>query len=596
MNRIPERGEIDPRYVWRFEDIYESEDAWSRDYDRLTAMTERFAALEGTADRDAKAIIRGYFELQEAAEPLSMYAMLRRECNNADPAAQAMNDRLQRFMTNLETATSYVVPELLSLPEERLEALAAAPDMKEYDAFIRRLARQKAHTLSKAEERILSMYSDLERTPDNIFSLFTAVDMKFPDIVLPDGTREPLTEGTFGRYRVSPDADVRRQAFEGIMNTYGSFGTTVATIYASSVRKDDLGARVRHYPSARAAVMAPLEIPEQVYDNLIAVVHESIPLLDEYLRIRKRMMGVDELHMYDLYVPMVTGVDASYPFEEAFQLVKRGLAPMGEDYQRLLQKAHDERWMDVYPTQSKSSGAFSAGDLAKVHPFVLLNHNDDLDDAFTMAHELGHAMHSWFSNHAQPYAKAGYSLFVAEVASICNEALLLRSLLKETTEPKRRAYLLNHFMESFRTTCFRQTMFAEFEKTAHEMCAAGEPLTKETLSEKYLALNRLYYGDVCVVDDCVANEWMRIPHFYRAFYVYVYATGLCAAVALSERILNGGAEALADYRRFLSAGCSVPPIEALKLAGIDMSSPEPLRAAMRFFEELITEFRATMKL
>ena len=305
-------------------------------------------------------------------------------------------------------------------------------------------------------------------------------------------------------------------------------------------------------------------------------------------------MGLDELHMYDLYVPMVEGFDMKLPYEEAFDLVLKGLKPMGEDYLEKLREARDQGWIDVYPSQGKSSGAFSAGDLAEVHPYVLLNHNDNLDSAFTIAHELGHSMHSFFSNTNQPFPKNDYSLFVAEVASICNECVMMRYLLQTMTGKEAQAYLLNHFLEQFRTTCFRQTMFAEFEKISHEMAQQGIPLTKESLSEKYYELNKIYYGESCEVDPEIAAEWMRIPHFYRAFYVYVYATGLCAAVSLSEKILREGESAVRDYRKFLSAGCSVPPIEALKLAGIDMSSPEPLRQAMRVFRETVDRMKEVL--
>lgn len=328
-----------------------------------------------------------------------------------------------------------------------------------------------------------------------------------------------------------------------------------------------------------------------MYDNLITVIHESIPVLTEYLQLRKKVLKLDELHMYDLYCPMVADYDMKLPYEQAYDLVLQGLQPMGDDYIQVLKEARTGGWIDVYPCQDKSGGAFSLGELADVHPYVKLNHNDNLDSAFTIAHELGHAMHSYFSNHAQPAPKADYSLFVAEVASICNEAVMLRFLLDRATDTKERAYLLNHFLEQFRTTCFRQTLFAEFEKLSHEMEAAGEPLTRDSLNEAYLNLCKTYYGDGCIVDDIMANEWMRIPHFYSAFYVYVYATGLCAAVTLSAGILSGDPEALKNYRRFLSAGCSVSPIEALKLAGIDMSTPDPIRKAMDVFRSTLDEFK-----
>ena len=346
-------------------------------------------------------------------------------------------------------------------------------------------------------------------------------------------------------------------------------------------------AESHHFETARQAAMKPLEIPESVYDNLISVIHEYLPVLQDYLRLRKKLMKLDELHLYDLYPSMVADYEMDLSYEKAFDLVLKGLEPMGEDYLAKLREARDGGWIDVFPSAGKSSGAFSAGSLREVHPYVLLNHNNNLDSAFTIAHELGHSMHSFYSNTNQPSPKSDYSLFVAEVASTCNEAVMLRYLMKTLTEPAAQAFLLNHFLEQFRTTCFRQTMFAEFERISHEMAQQGIPLTKESLSEAYVKLNETYYGETCVIDPEIAAEWMRIPHFYTAFYVYVYATGLCAAVSLSERILSEGESAVRDYRRFLSAGCSVPPIEALKLAGIDMSSPEPIRKAMEVFRETV---------
>ena len=452
--------------------------------------------------------------------------------------------------------------------------------MADYDTYLKGLLRQKPHMLDKEQERLLAMMGEVTEAPGRIFDMLTSVDMKLPDITMPDGTKQRLTEGNYSTFIRSTDREVRRQAFCGLMNTYGSFGSTVASIYGASVKKDIAMARAHHYATARTAAMEPLEIPETVYDNLVSVVHEYLPVLQDYLALRKETMGLEELHLYDLYTPMVKNYELKLPYEDACALVLQGLKPMGEDYLAKLREAFTGGWIDVYPTENKSSGAFSAGHLADVHPYVLLNHNDNLDSAFTLAHELGHSMHSFFSNTNQPSPKRHYSLFVAEVASICNEFVMMRHLLNTFTEKKAVANLLNYQLEQFRTTCFRQTMFAEFELKAHTMAENGQPVTKDTLSDMYYELNKQYYGGTCVMDREIATEWMRIPHFYNAYYVYVYATGLCAAVSLSERILNEGEAAVKDYRRFLSAGCSVPPIEALKLAGIDMSRPEPIRKAL----------------
>ena len=593
--QIRKREEIDPGYKWDLTHIYSSDEAWQADYDRVQAkIGEIGAALNGTVAENPKQAVRAYFDLQKEILPVFEYAFLRKETDNADPVAQGLKDRAIRLLVQAQTAGAFLEPELLALDENVLHALAADPEMKDYDAFLRSVIRNKPHTLTKDQEELIAMMGEVAEAPDMIFTSLTEADMKLPPVRMKDGTERELTEGNYSAFIHDRDREVRRQAFRNLMNTYQSFGNTIAATYGASVKKDQFMAESHHYESARQAAMAPLEIPEEVYDNLIQAVHEALPVLQEYLSLRKKAMGLAELHMYDLYVPMVDDFEMKLPYEEAFELVLKGLQPMGEDYLAKLREARDNGWIDVFPSTGKSSGAFSAGDLADVHPYVLLNHNDNLDSAFTIAHELGHSMHSFYSNTAQPFPKNEYSLFVAEVASICNECVMMRFLLQTMTEKKTQAYLLNHFLEQFRTTCFRQTMFAEFEKISHEMAQKGIPLTKESLSEEYYKLNEVYYGQSCTVDEEISAEWMRIPHFYRAFYVYVYATGLCAAVSLSERILNEGEDAVRDYRRFLSAGCSVPPIEALKLAGIDMSRPEPLRKAMNVFRETVEKMKEVL--
>ena len=592
--KIRKREEIESRYKWDLTHIYASDEDWQKDYEKVGSMIGSVACWQGQVEKDPKAAIRAFFELQKKLLPVYEYAFLRKETDNADPAAQGLKDRAIRLLVQAQTAGAFLEPELLGLKEETLKAIAADPEMADYDAYLRTLILNKAHTLSADQEQLIAMMGEVAEAPDAIFTSLTTADLKLAPVQLPDGSSQELSEGNYSTFIHDRNRDVRAQAFRNLMNGYDAFGNTIASTYGASVKKDQFMAESHRYASAREAAMAPLEIPEEVYDNLISVIHEALPVLQDYLKLRKKVMGLDELHMYDLYVPMVEGFDMKLPYEEAFDLVLKGLKPMGEDYLEKLREARDQGWIDVYPSLGKSSGAFSAGDLAEVHPYVLLNHNDNLDSAFTIAHELGHSMHSFFSNTNQPFPKNDYSLFVAEVASICNECVMMRYLLQTMTGKEAQAYLLNHFLEQFRTTCFRQTMFAEFEKISHEMAQQGIPLTMESLSEKYYELNKIYYGESCEVDPEIAAEWMRIPHFYRAFYVYVYATGLCAAVSLSEKILREGESAVRDYRKFLSAGCSVPPIEALKLAGIDMSSPEPLRQAMRVFRETVDRMKEVL--
>lgn len=585
--KLRTRDQIEEKYKWKLTDIYPSDDAWEKAYAAASEHAGAFSAYNGKTAEDPKKIIREYESVIEEIMPIFEYAFLRKETDNADPVAQGLKDRAIRLWVTFSAVSSFIEPELLAMDESVLEGLMHDPDMADHDEYFRQLLRRKPHTLPKEQEQLIASMGEIFGAPDNIFTSLTEADMKLPPVIDKDGTELELSEGNYSTFIHSEDRDLRRQAFMNLMTTYGNFGNTIAGTYAASVKTDCLRAQTYHYTSARAATMEPLEIPESVYDNLISVIHEYLPVLHDYLGLRKKLLGLDELHMYDLYCPMLSGFKMDLPYDKAFDLVLEGLRPMGEDYLDKLREARDSGWIDVYPSVGKSSGAFSSGSLAKVHPYVLLNHNDNLDSAFTIAHELGHSMHSYYSNQTQPMVKADYSLFVAEVASTCNEAVMMRHLLSTFTEKDAQAFLLYHFLEQFRTTCFRQTMFAEFEKISHEMAERGEPLTKESLSKVYYGLNKDYYGATCTVDEVIANEWMRIPHFYRAFYVYVYATGLCAAVSLSEKILNEGAPAVEAYRRFLSAGCSVPPIEALKLAGIDMSSPEPVRAAMEVFKETV---------
>jgi len=595
MADMKKRSEIAAQYRWDLTHIYPNDEAWEAAMAETFEAVKTFTAWEGKVAEDPRAAIRAYFELDEKMVPVFSYAFLRKETDNGDPVAQSLKAKLMQTAVQAQTMMSFFEPELLAMDEAVLKEIAADPAMSDYDTFIDGLLRQKAHALPKEQEKLMAMMGQLAGAPQNIFSMLTDVDMKFPDVEMADGTKHTLTEGTYSSFIRDADRGIRKQAFDGIMGTYGKFANTIGATYAANVQKDVFMAQARKYSSCRAAKMEPLQIPEEVYDNLISVIHESIPTLNEYLTLRKQSMGLDELHMYDLYTPMVSDFKMELSYDKAFDMMLEGLTPMGEDYLAKLREARTGGWIDVYPSEGKSSGAFSSGGLRNVHPYVLLNHNDNLSDTFTIAHELGHSMHSFYSNTNQPAPKSDYSLFVAEVASTCNEAVMMRYLLEQFKDDKKaQAYLLNHFLEQFRTTCFRQTMFAEFEYIAHTMAEKGQPLTKDALTKVYYDLNKLYYGDVCEVDELIGNEWLRIPHFYRSFYVYVYATGLCAAVSLSERILNEGESAVKDYRKFLSAGSSVPPIEALKLAGIDMSKPEPIRAAMRVFKDTLEKFKAAI--
>lgn len=498
----------------------------------------------GHVAEDPKGTIRAFFALYERFAEIYEYAFLRQETDNSDTVAQGLKSKAMSLAVQLESQSAFLQPELLTLPAAELEALQTAPDMADYSEYIRNLIREKPHILSPEQEKLLAMMGELQQAPAQHFQHAFQCGPDLPGCAHARWHHLSPAREQPERYLHDRNQDVRRQGWEGIMSTYGRFGATIAAIYGASVKKDQFNADARHMPSAVEASLFPYEIPLSVYDNLIAAVHESLPSLTDYLKLRRERMGLSELHMYDMYAPLVDNFDMDLPYPEAYQLVLEGLAPLGEDYVAKLKEAYSGGWIDVYPNENKSSGAFSCGDLVRVHPYVLLNHNNNLTSAMTIAHELGHAMHSYFSNTHQPYPKADYSLFVAEVASTCNEALMLRSLQKKFTDPKAQAYLLVDLLEKFRTTVYRQTMFAEFERISHDMAAKGEPLTKDALNAAYYDLNQKYYGGGAVVDRLVENEWMRIPHFYRAFYVFVYATGFCAAMALSQRIMQEGESAV----------------------------------------------------
>ena len=451
------------------------------------------------------------------------------------------------------------------------------------------------HTLSPDCEALLASAERMGQAPDDIFSLLNDADMTYPDATDSKGETHPVTHGNYVALLQSADRPLRQSAFQSLYGVYGQFRNTCAAILGAQMKQLQFFADARRYPSALHAALAETEVDPRIYHNLIQTVHDNLDAMHRYVRLRKKLLGVDKLHYYDLYTPIVADEDASIPFEKAKDMAREALKPLGEDYLKILNEGFDNRWIDVYENQGKRSGAYSAG-VYGVHPYVLLNYTDTLDDVFTLVHEMGHALHSYLSNHTQSVTYAGYKIFVAEVASTCNEALLMQHLLSKTTEPKRRAYLINHFLEQFRGTLYRQTMFAEFELWCSEQTRKGQPLTAESLNEKYAELNRLYYGEDIEPDPEIALEWARIPHFYYNFYVYQYATGFTSAIALSQRILKEGRPAVEDYLRFLSGGCSADPVSLLKGAGVDISSPAPIVDALKLFDTLIGEMEQLMQL
>ncbi|MDD5917491.1 MAG: oligoendopeptidase F [bacterium] len=591
---LKNRKDMNPEFMWDFTHIFPTKEAWEAAYKEAEAMTAGLAAYEGTLGESAAALKKALDAVNAAGEKLErvyLYAMLHKSGDNGDPEYQAMEARCVTLLVSYQMTTAFLTPEILSIPEETLASYMKEEGLATYRHMIEDMCRARAHTLDAARERMLAQLSDVAQTPDNSFTMLESVDMTFPTITDEEGREVTLTHGNFGVYRESSDQRVRRESFEKYFGEFKRYINTFAAMYAGSVKFDTFFASVRGHKSACEAALFSNNVPVSVYDSLVEAIHSRLGTMRQYLALRKRVLGLEELNMYDLYNPMLDSVEFKVTYEESKALVKEALKPLGEEYGKLLDKAYAEHWMDVYENKGKTTGAFSCG-VHGVHPYVLLNFTDTLDDAFTMAHELGHAMHSYKSSEAQDYANHDYRILVAEVASTVNEVLLTKYLLKTETDKKRRAYILNHFLEGFRTTVFRQTLFAEFERKAHEMEQAGEPLTAQSLNKVYRELNELYY-EGAIVNDLMEIEWARIPHFYNAFYVYQYATGFSSAVAIANRILETGDAS--DYLRFLSLGGSDYPLEELKVAGVDLTKPEAVLSALDVFQSSLDELEALLK-
>lgn len=587
------RKDMDPAYQWDLSAIFQNQEAWEAAYADAAAAVEKVASLKGTLGESAEALKAGLqliADVSQKVELVYVYASLSQSGDNGDAVYQTMQARAVSLYVKLETALSFLDPEILSIDKEKLDAWMQAPDMAIYRFTVENITRARAHTLDEKGETMLAMLGDAANIPHDSFDMLESVDMTFPTIKDENGCDVTLTHGNFAVYRESKSQEVRRAAFEAYFGEFKKYIHTFAAMYAGSVKLDSFFADVRGYESACHAALFGGNVPISVYDSLIQAVHDSLPTMRRYIALRKKVLGLDEVNMYDLYNPLVASVDFRMPFEEGKALVKKALTPLGEEYQTLLDKAFNEGWIDVYENKGKTTGAFSCG-VFGVHPYVLLNYTDTLDDAFTLAHELGHAMHSYFSDRTQPYINHDYRIMVAEVASTVNEVLLTKYLLKTETDPEKRAYVLNHFLEGFRTTLYRQTLFAEFERKAHDLYKAGTPLTADLLNATYRALNELYY-EGATVNELQDIEWARIPHFYRAFYVYQYATGFSSAVAIAKSILeDGNAE---NYLKFLSTGGSDYPLEELKIAGIDLSDPATVSSALEVFDDAVRELESIL--
>ena len=596
-NRIRNREEIPQEDKWAIEDLYASDTFWEQELATVEEDRAYLAAFAETLTQSPEnlyAYLERSEQLEVKAGKLANYCMRKADEDTRNPVYQAMVGKFMNTMVSLSAAISFDTPQIMALSEEAMEGFYRdCPKLERFRRYLTDKRRRKAHTLSEAEEKLLAAAGEMAQAPDTIYGSFADADMTFPDAIDGEGTPHPLTQGTFVSLEESPDRVLRRSAYENLYDSFGKFRNTAAAVLNAQNKQLKFFADARKYGSPLEASLDATNVPVAVYDNLIEAVHQNLDKLHRYVRLRKKALGLEQLHFYDIYTPLLPDVDKKIPYADAQQTILEALRPLGEGYQAILREGFDNRWVDVYQNVGKRSGAYSAG--ASVHPYVLMNYTGTLDSQFTLAHEMGHAIHSYLSNKHQNPLDADYVIFVAEVASTCNEALLMEYLLGKTTDKKERAYLINHFLDQFKGTLYRQTMFAEFERNIGRMTASGETLTAEVLCAEYKRLNEAYYGPDMVVDDRIALEWARIPHFYYDYYVFQYATGYSAAIALSRRILREGEGAVQDYLNFLSGGCSKSPIDLLKGAGVDMTSPEPVNQALKLFGELLDEMETLLE-
>lgn len=592
VKQLPKREEIPVESTWDVEAIFTTDEEWEKEFQEIKSIVPTLQQFKGQLGESSQRLfecLKYQNELSMRLGKLYVYSHLKSDQDTTNSFYQGLNDRASTLATEFSNYSSYIIPELLTIPEEKInDFINENDDLKLYKHALDETNRQRPHVLTEEEEALLAQVSEVTSNPSNTFGMLNNADLKFPIIKDENGEEVEITHGRYIRFLESSDRRVREDAFKAVYETYGKFKNTFASTLSGNVKKNLFYAKVRNYENARQAALDKNNIPEIVYDQLIDTVNEHLPLLHRYVALRKKALKLDEIHMYDLYTPIVKDVKMEVPYEEAKELVLKGVEPLGEEYVHIVKDGFDNRWVDVEENVGKRSGAYSSGTFGTM-PYILMNWQDNVNNLFTLAHEFGHSVHSYYSRKFQPYHYSGYSIFVAEVASTCNEALLNDYLLKITDDKKKRLYLLNHFLEGFRGTVFRQTMFAEFEKSIHEKAQNGEPLTPEILTTTYYDLNKKYFGNDIVIDEEIGLEWSRIPHFYYNFYVYQYATGYSAATALSKQILGEGEEAVQRYLEFLKAGSSDYPIEVLKRAGVDMTSSAPIKEALSVFEATLTE-------
>lgn len=592
VKTLPKRSEIAVEDTWGLEDIFENDEAWEAEFKEVKAALPKISEYKGKLADSAEGFLEALTyqdEVMERLGKLYTYAHMRYDQDTTNSHYQGLNDRASNLYTQASSVSSYIIPEILSMDEASIKSfLEEKEELRVYEHTLDEINRQRPHVLSAEQEALLAQASDVLGSSSNTFGILNNADLEFPSIKDEDGEDVEVTHGRYIRFLESEDRKVREDAFKAVYSTYDKYKNTFASTLSGAVKKDNFYAAVRNYDSARQAALSNNNIPEEVYDNLIKTVNDNLHLLHKYLDLRKKVLGLEELHMYDLFTPLVKDVKMKIPYTEAKDYLLKGLAPLGEDYLAILDEGFENRWVDVHENKGKRSGAYSSGTYG-TNPYILMNWQDNVNNLFTLAHEFGHSVHSYYTRQSQPYQYGHYSIFVAEVASTCNEALLNDYLLKTIDDEKKQLFLLNHYLEGFRGTVFRQTMFAEYEHTIHKKAQEGEPLTPELLTKLYYDLNKKYFGENVAIDEEIGLEWARIPHFYYNYYVYQYATGYSAATALSKQILEEGEPAVKRYLEFLKSGSSDYPIEVLKKAGVDMTSPQPIEEALKVFEEKLNE-------
>ncbi len=592
MQTIKKRKEMDPQFQWDLEKMYPDLQKWEEDFQQLKSLIQELQQKSGTlalSGQDLYTVLQLSEQIDRKTEKLYVFARMRRDEENHNAKNQALFERIQGLAIEAGGAGAFIVPEILAMDEKKLrENIEATPELSIYHHYFEEILRQKEHILSQNEEKLLAMSADLGNAPQQIFTMLNNADIRFPSVTNEQGEEIEITKGRYGSLMESQDREVRKNTFQRFYGAYEKLLNTIGSTLASSVKKDLFYAKVRKYPSALAASLDGDHIETTVYEQLIQSVHSKLPYMYRYLALRKKLLQVESLHMYDIYAPLVPNDNMRIPYEQAQATIFKALEPLGEEYLRVLKSGIKDRWIDVYENEGKTSGAYSWG-CYDSQPYVLMNYENRLDDMFTLVHELGHSMHSHYSNRHQPYIYSQYPIFLAEVASTVNESLLSDFLLKNSQSREEKLYVLNHYLEQFRGTVYRQTMFAEFEKIIHDHAEQGEGLTPELFNQIYMDLNRLYYGEDMVLDDEIRMEWARIPHFYTAFYVYKYATGFSAATLLKQQITTEGAPAVERYHRFLASGCSQYPIPTLQAAGVDLLTPEPVEKSLDYFNQLMDE-------